>query len=970
MKVSPEQPFKIVYSLFQHEYLGYLFESFVIQLDDKGELTFQHQNISSKNAHEFSNNLDDTDFELIRLMDSMQQDAVVHHFQRRKVNAQEFFLKAYDKDKGDELLQREIHAYMERRRAKICSMLHGKNLFEMGRDGEPAWRPIQVACQKASALFHFFRNEENTHYFPTIKLGQDKVEFYQNESFLICDEPAWMVTGNVLFTFEKSISGKKLQPFFKKKFIEIPQKVEETYYEKFVAPVIASFDVNAKGFEIKTRYSTPKAELSISEVAMAQATLFNPKEAEESLGKILFELKFKYDDLELSADKIQEVSVRMEKQNGHFIFHKIIRDTSLEKNFLTDLESLGLPLRNSRITLDKVKAFGWLHSNALALKEKGILIGQQVRGSQRYFLGQATISMEISEGIDWFDIRSVIRFGEFEIPFSTIRKHILKRNLEFKLPDGSIAVIPESWLAEYSDLFAFSNDDSENIRLSKIHISLVQELAENRSAKVDISSKLSRLLNFDQLQDYDIPTDFKGTLRAYQKAGYNWLRFLDEYGFGGCLADDMGLGKTIQALALLQSEKERNPGTTSLLIMPTSLVYNWELEAGKFTPKLKVFCYTGTQRDKDISYFSKYDVILTSYGITRLDIELLSGFYFNYILLDESQAIKNPDSGIAKAVLQLKSRRKLVVTGTPIENSTMDLWSQINFVNPGLLGGRKFFSDEYQVPIEKQKDELKTKRLNALVKPFMLRREKSQVAKDLPEKTIQIKYCDMSPEQREYYEREKSAFRNQLFDAIEQDGLQNTRMLLIQGLTRLRQIANHPAMLDETYKGGSGKLHDVTHMIRSALQENHKLLIFSQFVKHLQIVREFLEEQKIRYAYLDGSTKDRQKEVESFQEDDQINTFLISLKAGGLGLNLTRADYVFLLDPWWNPAAEAQAIDRAHRIGQTQRVIAYKFITRDTVEEKILLLQESKIQLAQDIITIEESFVKQLSKQDISRLFE
>jgi SNF2 family DNA or RNA helicase len=300
----------------------------------------------------------------------------------------------------------------------------------------------------------------------------------------------------------------------------------------------------------------------------------------------------------------------------------------------------------------------------------------------------------------------------------------------------------------------------------------------------------------------------------------------------------------------------------------------------------------------------------------------------------------------------------------------MDLWSQITFINPGLLGTQAFFRNEFLNPIEKQQDEHKTKRLYSIIKPFILRRQKSQVAKDLPEKAEHIKYCDMSDAQEKEYERVKSEYRNMIIDSLEEKGVSGSQMLLLQGLTKLRQIANHPKMVDEKYEGDSGKLEDMLYMLRSALSENHKILIFSQFVKHLSIVREYLFKEGLEYAYLDGSTKERQGQVELFQNNDDIRIFLISLKAGGLGLNLTAADYVFLLDPWWNPAVEAQAVDRAYRIGQKNKVFTYKFITKNTVEEKILNLQRGKQKLAGDLITTEESFVKNLSKEDIQSIFE
>ena len=969
MNVSPEEPFRIIYSLFQHEYLGYIFESFAIQLDTKGRLSYSNQNISSKNASEFGSAMSEDDYELIRLMDSMQQEIVANHFQKRKIKPTDFFLKVFDKKNGNELLQKEIHAYMERRRKNICPLLGGKSVFEMGNDGEPCWKEIQVSTEQASVLFHFYRNDDNTHYLPTIKLSGEKIHFYKNGSYVLAEDPPWIVSNDTLFTFNKEVNGKKLRPFFNKKFIEIPRKLEDTYYQNFIAPLIESFDVYANGFEIRTTSLTPKAVVLFSEIVASQRTLFGDDESKLRPDKILFELKFEYDKKTFSADKLKRVGVTLEKQDGQFKFTKIIRDTASEKAYLTDVRKLGLDLKNSRTSLEKKEAFEWLYANQKSITELGLVVRQNGTMKKKYFLGEASIAVEIDEGIDWFDIKAKIKFGKFEIPFSKIRECIRKQQYEITLPDGSIAIIPDTWVTEYSDLFAFSEDLDDKPKLSKIHIALVKDLQSGNHAQVIMSRKLQNLASFEKIEEFELPKGFKGKLRSYQHAGFNWLKFLDEYAFGGCLADDMGLGKTVQTLALLQSEKEKNPGTASLLIMPTSLVYNWIMEAGKFTPSLRILNQTGQGRNKNIALFANYDLIITSYGTARKDIELIKDFYFNYAILDESQAIKNPDSRIAQAVKLLNSRRKLILTGTPVENSTMDLWSQMSFINPGLLGTKKFFTREYQIPIEKKKLLANTERLNALVKPFLLRREKSQVAKDLPEKIENIRYCEMSDVQREFYETEKSAFKNKIFDVIQKEGIRKSHMILLQGLTRLRQIANHPLMVDHTYQGDSGKLEEITYMIQNALGENHRLLIFSQFVKHLNIIRSFLDHKNIPFAYLDGSTKDRQAQVGKFQNENNINIFLISLKAGGLGLNLTQADYVYILDPWWNPAAEAQAVDRAHRIGQKNTVFTYKFIARDTVEEKILKLQKSKLRLAGELVTIEEQFMKQLSTEDIASLF-
>lgn len=975
MKVSASQPFQVIYSLFQHEYLGYIFESYIVHLDEKGRLTYQHQNISSKNAREFARGLDDRDFELIKLMDAMQQDAVARKFAGKPVKPEDFFPKVFDKKKGNEALQEMIELHVEGKRAEVLEMLKGKMLFETGNDGEPTHRKIEVMESRATIQFHFMRDNDVTNYFPTLLYEGKKLELPNPTAYLICKEPAWMVMNGKLYGFEKHVDGKKLLPFLSKKFVVIPKNLEETYYNRFVAPLIASFDdVEAKGFDIvKTEYD-PRPVLTISELASVQnsASLFDSKPGDDrsdESGKIVFDLSFKYGKHKFQGRNRVPVSVTVEKHDNDYVFHRVLRKTDAEKNFLHTLQKLGLPMKDFNVAIAKSEAFSWLNENRVNLLNLGFEVSQPQSNDKKYFVGKAVIEVEVKENIDWFDIHARIRFGEFEIPFKDLRKLILKKKVEFKLPNGEIAIIPEAWLTRYADLFALSETegDKEKPVLRKHHLNLIKELEDGNLAKVHISEKLRSLGSFSGIKNYPLPDGFVGELRPYQKAGYNWLRFLNEFRLGGCLADDMGLGKTVQTLALLQAEKEAGKGT-SLLIMPTSLIYNWEMEASRFTPDLKVLNYTGTLRNKDIKRFEKYDVVLTSYGITRLDVDLLKDFYFNYIILDESQVIKNPSSIIAKAVRELKSRYKLVLTGTPLENTTMDLWSQINFINPGLLGSQSYFRQEYQVPIEKKGDETKSKKLNSIIKPFVLRRHKSQVATELPEKVENIQYSVMTTEQEKRYEEVKSYYRGKILDLIDREGMGNSRFMILEGLTKLRQLANHPKMIEPSYAGDSGKLEDIIHMLENAIAEGHKVLVFSQFVKHLTLVRQYLKSHKIDFAYLDGSSIDRKEQVDRFNKDANVKAFLISIKAGGLGLNLTEADYVFILDPWWNPAVEAQAVDRAHRIGQKKKVFTYKFITRNTVEEKILMLQQKKLKLTRELITTEESIMKQLTREDIEQM--
>ncbi|MCP4522212.1 MAG: DEAD/DEAH box helicase, partial [Cytophagales bacterium] len=812
-------------------------------------------------------------------MDSIQQDVVYHTFNTsKKVSMSEFFLKTYDKEKGDKDLQKKINKYIDEKKSQILPLLKNKQVYVMRSDGEPAGKKIELPEEKASVLFHFRRNEDNTHYFPTIKHREEKVEFQYNNSQVVCTNPAWLlVKEDKIVTFKKGVDGNKIKPFLNKKFIVIPKKVEETYYRNFVTQLVANFSVYAKGFEIRDEHYTPSSILAFN--VLESDTFENQK--------VHFVLRAKYGNFTFDCNGSENSSVKLEKNEDEYVFHKVKRITSWEVEQEDLLRDTKLPLEEGECIIDKAEAFQWLDANRENLEEQGFSIVQSDESNQKYFLGKAVINIEVTENQDWFDIYALVKFGEFEIPFIKLKDLILSKKREFTLPNGEIAVIPYEWLIQYSELFAFSEETNGQVVLKKHHLALLQELEKGNRAKLSIKQKLEGLQDFEKIQDFDLPNNFLCELRPYQKAGYNWLQFLHKYNFGGCLADDMGLGKTIQTLALLQYQKEQDTTNASLLIMPTSLVYNWQVEAKKFAPDLKVLVYMGTYRDKNTEQFKDYDIIITSYGIARIDVDLLKKYHFHYIILDESQAIKNPNANISKAVKELNSSYRLILTGTPIENSTMDLWSQMSFVNPGLLGTQKFFKESFMTAIEKKNDLSKKKKLHSIIKPFILRRKKSQVLTELPEKLEQIWYSEMTKEQEKEYEEVKSFYRNQILEEIDVKGMNKSQIILLQGLTKLRQIANHPLLVDEKYEHKSGKGDDVLTMLDDAMRNNHKILVFSQFVKHLGIFKDKLEEKGVDYAYLDGGTKNRQQQVEYFQQNKNVRIFLISLKAGGLGLNLT-----------------------------------------------------------------------------------
>ena len=963
LRVDSSKPCQIVYAIARHDYLSYVIEPHVVQLNANGEFSLTHQRLFSNTVKEFSACTDETDIKLVKLLEEMEQGNIIKRFYKKPIRPFEYFTKIFTPE-----IYEVIRPKIEKRIAEALALMGDRQLYQMSKEGYPAGRRIELAPEPVSVLFHFRRDTEEIRYFPTIKYKGLRIEFMFKGAEVICNQPAWMLLDDMLYYFEKGIDGKKLTPFLNKRFISVSRASEHSYFEKFVVPLIEKYHVYAEGFTINTEKYDARPVLK-------------PIYTEGGISQI--QLYFKYAGYAFPYGEDRHISVRMEQNGDDYTFHRIKRSVTWENNKLRQLEGMGLKISASLfknlevITNDpeadqSFSAFEWINQHYTTLTGQGFEIEQPDKvGQKRYVFGATKIDMEFKERNDWFDINAFVYFGTYRIPFIKLRHHILNHIKEFTLPSGEIAIIPDNWFSQYGNLLHFT-EGTEELKLRKHHIGLVNDLEKGEMAQVTINRKLQKLSEFEELEDVAMPENFSGSLRHYQKAGYNWFHFLKDFHFGGCLADDMGLGKTIQTLALLQKHKENAEAeggkSTSLIIMPTSLIYNWLNEAKKFTPELRLAVHTGTFRQKSVAIFTDYDVVITTYGISRIDIDLLKAYYFDYVILDESQNIKNPSSKSFMAVKQLKSKFKLILSGTPVENSVNDLWAQMTFINPGLLGSQQFFLNEFVTPIEKKKDEEKARKLQALIKPFVLRRTKEQVATELPPKTENLFYCQMSDEQASVYDEVKSEYRNSLLKALEDGTYAKSAMQVLQGLTKLRQIANHPIMIDKEYEGDSGKFENVIHTLSNVLEGGHKVLIFSQFVKQLNIYREYFETEGIPYVYLDGGTQNRGDVVKQFQEDPMTRVFLISIKAGGVGLNLTEADYVFILDPWWNPAVEQQAIDRTHRIGQTKNVFIYKFITKDTVEEKILALQQRKLSVARALITTEESFIKSLSVEDIREI--
>ncbi len=694
---------------------------------------------------------------------------------------------------------------------------------------------------------------------------------------------------------------------------------------------------------------------------------------------LVLQLIINYEGIQLEPDDRDFIY-----QEENDVIYKIKRDKLKEADFVKLLRTLHPNFEeqefkgNFHLSFKEVVQDYWFLDFFDKAKELGIeVFGFKNLSKLKYNTHRPNIRTQVSSGIDWFDVKVKIEFGNQEVSLADVRKAILKNDNFVKLGDGSIGILPEEWINKYATLFKLSQLDDDSLKVSKLHFSLIDNLYE-QIEDIEVLNELNftreRLNNFE-IKDIEPSKAVNAELRDYQLSGLKWLNALHELKWGACLADDMGLGKTLQILAFLQHLKETTPKDewrASMVVSPTTLIFNWENEIQKFCPGLKFYRHHGPTRDRNVDIFRSYDVILTSYGMIVSDVDLFRDYIFNYVILDESQAIKNPFSKRYKAARLLNSNNRIVLTGTPIENNTFDLYAQMNFLNPGLLGNMEFFRSEFSNPIDRKNDKEKIAELRRIVYPFVLRRTKEKVAKELPEKTENILYCEMGTRQRNVYDAFKNEYRHKIIEKIAQVGLKKSGFIILEGLMKLRQICDSPSLLntDVDYGNDSIKLDLLTEHITQKTNQ-HKILVFSQFLGMLDRIRTELQRHNIVYEYMDGSTttNERRNKVERFQEDESCRVFLISLKTGGVGINLTEADYVYLIDPWWNPAVEQQAIDRTHRIGQKKHIFAYRMICKETIEEKIVRLQDKKKGLAKEIISSETSMLKNLSVQDIEELF-
>lgn len=884
------------------------------------------------------------------------------------VYSKEQTVNAFLRKVSEETIKRTIRPFIEKKLVEMVEVLRTNNIpLYQNKPGNKtlyAHNAYQVSPDITEVKFHFEADEQVFKYgIQCYRNGQEVSLLEKKPVLTLVSSPAILLLGNELHVF-RNIQASRIIPFTNKSLVSVDISQLDKYIENIVLPIIRYHEVATTGLPVFREERALEPRLSL------ENNIYE---------KPVMQLLFVYGDKIFYPGKdVVAKHAYIRETDGRKSIYYFYRDADREKMLMQRLIGAGLQLfTDSYYTIrenEEIKSFSeWIVHNKSLLTEEFRLMNADKK--VEYCLDEISIEENLTENNDWFELHITVSVGDYHIPFIRFRNHILEVNREYTLPDGRIILLPEEWFSKYADVMEFSEKNVEAIRLKRSLVGMVTEFFNDKNREK---------LVYQRKEKTPVPSNIKATLRHYQEEGFNWMIHLNRNNLGGCLADDMGLGKTLQTLALLQyiymnctrvpalyTEKntgengqlslfdtpgEENATPASLIVMPTSLLHNWRREIRKFTA-LSAFDYTGGSHLKGehiTNVFNRFHLIITSYGIMRNNVEELSRYKFEYIVLDESQNIKNSDSLTFKAAIQLRSNLKLILTGTPIENSLKDLWSQFHFLQPDLLGSESYYQKRFINPV-KQGNTHAEERLLRMISPFILRRNKQEVAPELPSLTEEFFFCGMTEDQKEIYQREKNGLRNILLEqSIKRENRNN--LTTLNGITLLRQLACHPAMVYPDFTGSSGKLEDILSMFETLQSEGHKVLIFSSFVKHLEIIGDAFNRRKWKYSMLTGSTLFREKEIEQFNQSDDIKAFLISLKAGGVGLNLTQADYVFIIDPWWNPAAEMQAISRAHRIGQDKHVIAYRFITEGTIEEKIIRLQEGKRKLSETFITDSNPF--------------
>ncbi len=816
---------------------------------------------------------------------------------------------------------------------------------------------VQLASEEARPHFIIKKNSHYTIHC-RVNMGSMEYDLGENES----NSPLFFLYNQQLHLWKSNDAIHITEKFLPSGKMTVNAEEWSKTLQQFLLPLAREYKVDFdKSLVQEIKDGDPEVKLFL--VEKGEYLVFQPTYSYKG-----YETKTKDRDEMVvpQGDKVLIVHRNRQKENEF-----VQKLQNLHSNFIHNEETSSLALKGTDVLKNN-----WFFLFVDAMKDmKTPVYGFEALKNFRFNTAKPQTKIFISSNTDWFDAKVDIVFGDQKVTVAEVKRALANKQQFVQLNDGTLGILPEEWIKKYSLLFRVGEGKTNSLKLSRYHLSVVDELFEQRDEEelsVQLEEKYEKLREFNKIKEIDPPYNLRMILRPYQVAGYQWLNYLKDINWGGILADDMGLGKTVQALSFLEHYRSEYGKLKALVVCPTTLIYNWENEIKKFTPKLTYRIHHGGARTRIREELIDHDVTITTYGTLRSDIKLLLSVEFDYVILDESQAIKNPASKVTKAASLLNAKHRLCMSGTPLQNNTFDIFAQMNFLNPGMLGTMEFFRQEFAIPIDKFGEQDRKEHLKKILYPFILRRTKEQVAKDLPEKQEMILWCEMEDEQRKIYDAYRNDFRDKILGTIQEQGIQKSQLTILQGLMKLRQICDSPAILNEQekFENHSIKLDELAREIVENIGD-HKALVFSQFLGMLALIKAKLEELGVKYEYFDGSTSapDREKAIQSFQNNDEVRVFLISLKAGGVGLNLTAADYVYIVDPWWNPAVEQQAIDRTHRIGQTKNIFAYRMICKDTIEDKIIQLQEKKRALAREIISDDATFVKSLTREDVEYLF-
>jgi non-specific serine/threonine protein kinase len=913
-------------------------------------------------------NLDSNTKKVLTICEDLKPEKVFKKFSKNSKSA-----KTIDDLLKDSKLAFGIRQFTKTNLEQFYTLVKQENFpLSMNLDLEKDFRKSKVTTNNSSleTQLHFDKHENGITY--TLALKDNEIVFHPSDTKieLLLDEPSWLIVDKKLFHLQH-INSKKITPFLTKKSIEIPSKLVSDYFEKFIKDIAKKANITATGFEIETRNKIVSCTIQPVLDFFKNCYYLNLSFDYSGYSFELNSTKNTHSNIDLSdLDNIKLIQFKRSETESSFTDQLLKLGLSQTENGFFGL----LPKGEKQ---DPYATIQWVIENQETLESSGFSVKDLKIDSKKIDTHKVTIQFSNEVKSDWFDIKMIVVCESFEFCFSEIVSNIKNRNRLFLLPNGNYFLIPQEWMTLYGPMAKLAKIQNGNLALPKNNFAVLEGIPELKDST-----------NLQAVIEYQPSALVKATLRPYQIQGVKWL--LEHYnnGLGACLADDMGLGKTLQTLTTmvavqeqLDFEKAENVQLDlfgneipmpkeylkALIVLPSSLVFNWYNEARKFTPHFRRVQYTGNDRKILSKKLEKYDLIFTSYSIVSRDISILEKYNFRYLILDESQYIKNKNSKIFKAINQVKASHKISLSGTPIENSLDDLWSQMQFINPNILGSYSFFAENYKLPIEKKQDENSLLELKNLISPFILRRTKEQVLKDLPELSEQIFYCEMEPEQEKLYEEEKSKARNFL---LKTEGPNRDKISIINTLMRLRQLSNHPKMIDSKSEMDSGKYIAVTRYLETLVQSNQKTIVFSSFVSNLDFYKTWCKENKIDFCELTGETplKEREYQVNRFQAQEKPLLFFISLKAGGVGLNITKASYVVFLDPWWNPFSEKQGIGRAHRIGQLNKVNVIRFIAKNTVEEKIIRLQESKKLLADSLL--DENYISADIEENLDFILE